>query len=78
MYFDIVYFDTGFTLILDIVYFDTGFTKIAKELHISFDSFHKGLTYLLNISTKLLPFYPLGFRLYSQYTLLDYILIQLQ
>ena len=45
----------------------TGFTKIVKELHISFDSFHKGLTYLLNISTKLLPFYPLGFRLYSQY-----------
>ena len=47
----------------------TGFTKIVKELHISFDSFHKGLKYLLNISTKLLPYYPLGFRLYSQHFL---------
>jgi hypothetical protein len=45
----------------------TGYTEIVKKLHISFDSFHSGLNYLLNISTKLLPYYPLGFRLYSQY-----------
>jgi hypothetical protein len=45
----------------------TGFTDIVKKLHISFDSFHYGLEYLLNISTVLLPYYPVGFRLYSQY-----------
>jgi hypothetical protein len=45
----------------------TGYTPIVKKLHISYDSFHKGLNYLLHVSTKLLPFYPLGFRLYSQY-----------
>lgn len=45
----------------------TGYTRIVKKLHISYDSFHKGLDYLLNVSTKLLPFYPKGFRLYSQY-----------
>jgi hypothetical protein len=44
-----------------------GYTKIVKKLHISFDSFHSGLEYLLNVSTVLLPYYPLGFRLYSQY-----------
>ena len=45
----------------------TGYTKIVKNLHISFESFHKGLEYLFNVSTVLLPYYPLGFRLYSQY-----------
>lgn len=45
----------------------TGYTEIVKKLHIGFDSFYKGLKYLLNVSTKLLPYYPLGFRLYSQY-----------
>ena len=45
----------------------TGYTYIVKKLHISFDSFYKALYYLLNISTVTLPFYPLGFRLYSQY-----------
>ncbi len=45
----------------------TGYTKIVKKLHISFESFHSGLEYLFNVSTKLLPYYPLGFRLYSQY-----------
>lgn len=45
----------------------TGYTKIVKKLHIGFDSFHKGLKYLFSISTKLLPYYPLGFRLYSQH-----------
>lgn len=45
----------------------TGYTEIVKKLHISFDSFHSGLDYLLNVSTKLLPYYPLGYRLYSQY-----------
>jgi hypothetical protein len=45
----------------------TGFTPIVKKLHISFDSFHYGLKYLLNISTVVLPYYPLGFQLYSQY-----------
>ncbi|MGC1119899.1 MAG: hypothetical protein WBA22_02295 [Candidatus Methanofastidiosia archaeon] len=45
----------------------TGFTPIVKKLHISFDSFYRGINYLLNISTRLLPYYPLGFRLYSQY-----------
>ncbi len=44
-----------------------GFTKIVKKLHISFPTFHSGLKYLLNVSTVLLPYYPLGFRLYSQY-----------
>jgi hypothetical protein len=44
----------------------TGYTPIVKELRISFDSFYKGINYLLNISTVLLPYYPLGFRLYSQ------------
>lgn len=44
-----------------------GYTKIVKNLHISFESFHKGLEYLFNVSTVLLPYYPLGFRLYSQY-----------
>ncbi len=47
----------------------TGYTKIVKKLRISYDSFHKGLDYLLNVSTKLLPYYPLGFRLYSQHFL---------
>jgi hypothetical protein len=45
----------------------TGFTLITKKLHISFDSFYRGLKYLFNVSTRLLPYYPLGFRLYSQY-----------
>lgn len=45
----------------------TGFTPITKKLHISFESFYKGINYLLNVSTVLLPYYPLGFRLYSQY-----------
>ena len=45
----------------------TGYTRIVKELRISFVSFHKGLDYLLNVSAKLLPYYPKGFRLYSQY-----------
>ena len=45
----------------------TGYTEIVKKLRISFDSFHSGLDYLFNVSTKLLPYYPLGFRLYSQY-----------
>lgn len=45
----------------------TGYTKIVKKLHISYESFHKGFDYLLNVSTKLLPYYPKGFRLYSQY-----------
>ncbi len=44
-----------------------GFTRIVKNLHISFPTFHSGLKYLLNVSTVLLPYYPLGFRLYSQY-----------
>ncbi len=44
-----------------------GFTKIIKTLHISFPTFFKGLDYLLNVSTVLLPYYPYGFRLYSQY-----------
>ncbi|KYK37173.1 MAG: hypothetical protein AYK18_10715 [Theionarchaea archaeon DG-70] len=44
----------------------TGYTRIVKKLHISSVSFYKGLEYLLNVSTKLLPYYPLGFRLYSQ------------
>lgn len=47
-----------------------GFTKIVKALHISFPTFFKGLDYLLNVSTVLLPYYPLGFRLYSQHFLL--------
>jgi len=45
----------------------TGYTRIVKKLRISFVSFHKGLDYLLNVSAKLLPYYPKGFRLYSQY-----------
>lgn len=45
----------------------TGYTRIVKKLRISFDSFHYGLEYLLNVSAKLLPYYPKGFRLYSQY-----------
>jgi len=45
----------------------TGFTPLVKKLHISFDSFYLGLKYLLNISTMLLPYYPMGYRLYSQY-----------
>jgi hypothetical protein len=44
-----------------------GFTPLAKKLHISFDSFKKGLDYLLNVSTTLLPFYPKGLPMYSQY-----------
>ena len=44
-----------------------GYTQIAKNLHISFTSFSKGLEYLFNVSTVLLPFYPLGFNLYTQY-----------
>ncbi|MBU7030785.1 MAG: hypothetical protein HXS48_27885 [Theionarchaea archaeon] len=43
------------------------YTNIVKTLHISFESFQKGLEYLFNVSTVLLPYYPLGFRLYSQY-----------
>lgn len=45
------------------------YTNIVKKLHISFESFQKGLEYLLNVCTMLLPYYPLGFRLYSQYFL---------
>ncbi|MGD2248302.1 MAG: hypothetical protein PVF58_07825 [Candidatus Methanofastidiosia archaeon] len=45
----------------------TGYTGIVKKLHISYEFFHKGFDYLLNVSTKLLPYYPKGFRLYSQY-----------
>ena len=45
------------------------YTNIVKKLHISFESFQKGFEYLLNVSTMLLPYYPLGFRLYSQYFL---------
>lgn len=47
----------------------TGFTPVTKKLHISFESFYKGINYLMNVSTVLLPYYPLGFRLYSQYFL---------
>ncbi|MGD2248015.1 MAG: hypothetical protein PVF58_06385 [Candidatus Methanofastidiosia archaeon] len=43
------------------------YTFIVKTLHISYESFHKGLDYLMNVSTKLLPFYPLGYNLYSQF-----------
>ena len=45
----------------------TSYTDIVQTLHISFESFQKGLDYLFNVSTVLLPYYPLGFRLYSQY-----------
>mgnify|MGYP007042373993 CR=1 FL=1 len=44
-----------------------GYTPIVKKLRISFDSFYKGYEYLMNVCTVLLPYYPLGFRLYSQY-----------
>jgi hypothetical protein len=43
------------------------FTTLIKKLHISYASFYKGLKYLLNVSTVLLPYYPKGFRLYSQH-----------
>ena len=43
------------------------YTRVVKTLHISFESFQKGLEHLFTVSTKLLPYYPLGFRLYSQY-----------
>lgn len=43
------------------------FTPIAKKLHIASVSFMKGLEYLLNVSTKLLPFYPKRLPIYSQY-----------
>ena len=42
----------------------TGFTKIIKKLHISFDSFYKGMEYLMEISTMLLPYYPFGYPQY--------------
>jgi hypothetical protein len=45
----------------------TGFTPIIKRLHISFASFYKGLEYLYNVSTVLLPYYPSGFTWYSQH-----------
>ena len=45
----------------------TGYTPIVKKLHISFASFYLGLKYLYNVSTVLLPYYPSGFKLYSQY-----------
>ena len=45
----------------------TGFTPIIKKLHISFDSFYKGLDYLYNVSTVLVPYYPSGFKWYSQH-----------
>jgi hypothetical protein len=41
------------------------YTTIIKTLGISFTSFYKGFEYLLNVSTSLLPYYPLGFRQYS-------------
>jgi hypothetical protein len=44
----------------------TGFTSIVKKLHISFDSFYKGMEYLYSVSTVFLPYCPSGFRLYSQ------------
>lgn len=43
----------------------TGFTEIVKKLHISFDSFYKGLDFLLNVSTVLLPYYPFGYAQYA-------------
>jgi hypothetical protein len=45
------------------------FTSIVKKSNISFASFYKEIDYLSNISTVLLPYYPLGFRLYSQHFL---------
>ncbi len=43
------------------------FTKIVKKLEISFESFHKGFDYLLNVCTVLLPYYPLEFQQYMQF-----------
>lgn len=43
------------------------YTSIVKELGISFTSFYKGFEYLLNVSTCLLPYYPLGFLQYVQH-----------
>jgi hypothetical protein len=43
------------------------YTTIVKKLGISYASFHKGFDYLLSVCSILLPYYPLGFRLYSQY-----------
>lgn len=45
----------------------TNYTFIVKKLGISFASFYKGLDYLMNVSTVLLPFYPLGIMQYSQH-----------
>jgi hypothetical protein len=43
------------------------YTSIVRKLGISFTSFYKGFEYLLQVSTVLLPYYPLGFRQYSQH-----------
>jgi len=57
----------GWMIFLHVKYdLKIGYTPIVKKLQISFDSFYKGLEYLLSVSTVLLPYYPLGFRLYSQ------------
>jgi hypothetical protein len=45
------------------------YTFIVKKLGISFTSFYKGYEYLLNVSTVLLPYYPLGFLQYVQHFL---------
>lgn len=45
------------------------YSSVAKRLGISFTSFYKGFEYLLQVSTVLLPYYPLGFRQYSQHFL---------
>jgi hypothetical protein len=45
----------------------TNYTFIVKKLGISFGSFYKGFEFLLNVSTLLLPYYPLGFPNYAQY-----------
>jgi hypothetical protein len=45
------------------------YTFIVKKLGISFTSFYKGYEYLLNVSTVLLPYYPLGFLTYAQHFL---------
>lgn len=47
----------------------TNYTFIVKKLGISFGSFYKGFDYLLKISTVLVPFYPFGFREYSEHFL---------
>jgi len=43
------------------------YTSIVRKLGISFTSFYKGFEYLLKVSTVLLPYYPHGFRQYSQH-----------